>query len=118
VDQVLTGVMEGDQQVGAAGLPAGVCTSLDDGEGPQSRGGDLLKHAASGVDDKHQRRGLLHAEQPGQTRCTGQRCWREGQDSGGRGQHACTFFLCACGATRLLQSAPCGRHSEDMKNFS
>ena len=81
MDEVLTGVMEGDQQVGAAGPPARGCASLDDGEGPQARSGDLLKHAASGVDDEHQGRGLPHAEQPGQTRCTGQRCWREVGDS-------------------------------------
>ena len=64
---VLTGVVEGNQQVGA-GLPrGGLRASLDDGEGPQSRRVDLLKHAASGVDDKHQRGRLLHTKQPCQS---------------------------------------------------
>ena len=63
---LLTGVVEGDQQVGA-GLPGvGLRASLDDGEGAQPRRVDLLEHAAGGVDDKHQGGGLLHAEQPGQ----------------------------------------------------
>lgn len=37
---------------------------LDDGVSSESSSGDLLKHAACGVHDEHQRRSLLHPEEP------------------------------------------------------
>lgn len=52
--------MEGHKQKGARLL----CPALDDGVSPESGGGDLLKHAACGVHDKHQSWSLPHAEEP------------------------------------------------------
>lgn len=59
----LTWVMKGHKQKGAR-LPRAAGSALDDGVGSEASSSDLLKHAACGVYDKHQRRDLLHAEEP------------------------------------------------------
>lgn len=59
----LTGVMERNQNVGA-GLPGAAGPALDDRVGSQAGCSDLLKHAACGVHNEHQRRGLTDTEQP------------------------------------------------------
>lgn len=58
-----TWVMEGHKHKGA-GLVGAAGSALDDGVSSEAGGGDLLKHAAGGVQDKHQCRLLLHAEEP------------------------------------------------------
>lgn len=55
--------MEGNQNIGA-GLSRFASPVLDDGVGSQTGCSDLLKHAACGVHDEHQRRGLTDTEQP------------------------------------------------------
>lgn len=55
--------MEGHKQKGAR-LLCSAGSALDDGVSPESGGGDLLKHAACGVHDKHQSWSLPHAEEP------------------------------------------------------
>lgn len=47
----LTWVMEGHKQKGAELLSA-VGSALDDGEGPEASGSELLEHAACGVQDE------------------------------------------------------------------
>lgn len=60
--------MERHQYIGAR-QPRVAGSALDDGVSPEASGSDLLKHAACGVHDKHQRRDLLHTEEPGKEVC-------------------------------------------------
>lgn len=53
--------MEGHKQKGA-GLARAVGTPLYDRVGPKASSGDLVEHAARGVNDKYQCRDLLHTE--------------------------------------------------------
>ena len=61
--------MEGHKYKGARLLGA-FGLALDDGVSSESSGGDLLKHAARGVHDKHQGRDLLHTEEPVKDVCS------------------------------------------------
>lgn len=59
----MTWIVEGHQQEGARMLSV-VGLALDDGVSSESSRSDLLEHAACGVHDEHQCRGLLHPEEP------------------------------------------------------
>lgn len=62
--------MEGHKEKGAR-LPRAAGSALDDGVGPEASSSDLLKHAACGVNDKHQCRDLLHTEESVEGRLEG-----------------------------------------------